>query len=126
MACRGYPTQFDATHETNVGGHNLFSFLVGDKYGIYIPAAHAVVERESSQVLQTVFMTLRRVTAWSPCYILTDNTVIQQLAVRDTFPGLVHRQLEITHLLYTIHSMQTLMKHFKGHPEQAMFSYTKP
>ena len=48
---RGYLTQFDSTHKVNKWRHNMFSFLVRDKHGMWIPAAHCVVDREESEVI---------------------------------------------------------------------------
>ena len=48
---RGYLTQFDSTHKVNKWRHNMFSFLVRDKHGVWIPAAHCVVDREESEVI---------------------------------------------------------------------------
>ena len=48
---RGYLTQFDSTHKVNKWKHNMFSFLVRDKHGMWIPAAHCAVDREESEVL---------------------------------------------------------------------------
>ena len=36
----GCLTQFDSTHKVNKWKHNMFSFLMKDKHGSWIPAAH--------------------------------------------------------------------------------------
>ena len=46
----GHLTQFDNT--VNKWRHNMFSFLVRDKHGMWIPAAYCVVDRDESEVLR--------------------------------------------------------------------------
>ena len=47
----GYLTQFDSTHKVNKWRHNMFSFLARDEHGMWIPAAHCVVDCEESEVI---------------------------------------------------------------------------
>lgn len=56
---RGYLTQFDSTHKVNKWRHNMFSFLVRDKYNVWIPAAHCVVDREESEVISRALCTIK-------------------------------------------------------------------
>lgn len=119
---RGWFTQFDSTHKTNVWGYNMFSFLVRDEHGIWIPAAHCVVERENSDVLAYAMQCFQRWCGWQPRYVLTDDSSIEQLAIQCAFPGLINGQQEVTHLLCTVHSMRTLNRHFKAEADKKILS----
>ena len=56
---RGYLTRSDSTHKVNKRRHNMFSFLVRDKHGVWIPAAHCVVDREESEVISKALCVLK-------------------------------------------------------------------
>ena len=130
---RGYFTQFDSTHKTNAWGHNMFSFLVRNEQGIWIPGAHCVVERENSEILAHTMKAFKRWCGWKPRYVLTDDSAVEQLAVRRVFPGLEAGEQEVSHLLCTVHTMRTLNKRFKSEADKpifnvlrhAMYAYTR-
>jgi hypothetical protein len=119
---RGHLTQFDATHKTNAWGHNLFSFLVRSEENIWIPAGHCVVERENSETLSYALKMIKQWCGWQPRYVLTNDSAMEQLAVRNAFPGLIAGEQEVTHLLCTMHSMRTLNKRFKAAEYQGIFN----
>jgi hypothetical protein len=129
---RGYLTQFDSTHKMNKWKHNMFSFLVRDGNGIYIPAAHCVVDRENSETLSKALEIIKTWCRWRPRYVLTDDSSIEQLAVRKAFRGLEAGEQEVAHLLCTVHSMRTLQRKFSSAAckrvfdllRQAMFTFT--
>ncbi|KAA8893707.1 hypothetical protein FN846DRAFT_499967 [Sphaerosporella brunnea] len=112
---RGYLTQFDSTHKMNKWKHNMFSFLVRDGNGIFIPAAHCVVDRENSETLSRAMEFIKSWCCWTPRYVLTDDSSIEQLAVKKT-----------------VHSMRTLQRKFFSAAckrvfdllRQAMFTFT--
>ena len=129
-----YLTLFDSTHKLNAYGYNLDSFTCRDQYGNWIPGGHCLVERENSAILTTA---LKRLQFWSEdkwkmAYALTDDSAVEQRAVKNAFPlstelgGHLHG-----HLLCTVHSDRTLQRRFKTQMDsellqcmrKAMFSY---
>ncbi|KAF8441166.1 hypothetical protein BGX38DRAFT_1272784 [Terfezia claveryi] len=94
LARRGWFTQFDATHKLNRWGHNMFSFLVRNEHNIWIPTAHLVVERENGEIIAEGLKHLKNgavsiyLGKWQPRYIMTDDSAIEQRAIRLAFPGL--------------------------------------
>ena len=130
---RGYFTQFDSTHKMNMWDHNMFSFLVRNEQGIWIPGAHCVVERENSEILAHAMKTFKKWCGWEPRYVLTDDSAVEQLAVGRAFPGLEGGEQEVEHLLCTVHTMRTLNKRFKSKADkpilnalrQAMYTLTR-
>ena len=109
---RGWFTQFDATHKLNHWGHHMFSFLVRNEYNIWIPTAHLVVERENGEIIAEGLKHIKNWCAgkWQPRYVLTDDSAIEQRAIRLAFPGLTAGEQEVEHLLCSVHSNQTLLR----------------
>ena len=119
---RGYLTQFDSTHKCNKWEFNMFSFLVRNEYGQWIPSAHCVVERENSEVLSHAMKVIKAWSRWKPRYVITDDSSIEQLAVRLAFPGLEGGEQEVGHLLCTVHSMRTLKRRFNTIADKPIFN----
>lgn len=71
---------------------------------------------------------------WQPRYVLTDDSAIEQSAVRKAFPGLSAGEQEVSHLLCTVHSHRTLQRRFASEAlkpicqtlRHAMYVYTRP
>jgi len=118
---RGYLTQFDSTHKMNKWKHNTFSFLVRDEHGIAIPTAHCVVERENADALSKAMQAIKAWSGWHPRYVLTDDSSIEQLAVRKTFRGLEAGESEVSHILCLVHTMRTLQRQFKADALKPVF-----
>jgi MULE transposase domain len=116
---RGYLTLFDSTHNTNVHGHRLFTFMVRNEYGIWIPCAHALVENERADILTECMRTIKLWCRgnWPLRYALTDDSATERLAVRQAFPGVDGGETNVTHLLCTVHSSRTLMRRLSHAPE---------
>ena len=78
---RGYLTQFDYTHKMNKWKHDMFSFLVGDENGVFIPAAHCVVDLENSEALGRA-MECKKLpifyVLYTPCVHFSRNFLRQQ------------------------------------------------
>ncbi|KAK9491139.1 hypothetical protein V1508DRAFT_422710 [Lipomyces doorenjongii] len=85
---RGHLTIFDSTHNTNVYGYNLFTFMVRNEFGTWIPGTHALVELENSDILSKA-LRARNGLSIGMRYFLTDDSAVEQLAVKMAFPGLI-------------------------------------
>jgi hypothetical protein len=113
---RGYLTLFDSTHNTNVHGHQLFTFMARDEHKIWIPCAHALVQNQRADILSECMKRIQLWCSgrWQMKYALTDDSAMERLAVRLTFPGENGEISSVTHLLCTVHSSRTLMRRL-GH-----------
>ena len=59
---------------------------------------------------------------WRPQYVLTDDSAIEQAAVRKAFPGLEAGEQEVSHLLYTVHSHRTLQRRLGSEALKPVFN----
>ena len=95
---------------------------------------HCLVERENSPILTAALKKLQfwSENKWRMAYALTDNSVVEQRAVKNAFP--LHTEVDSHlhgHLLCTVHSDRTLQRRFKTQIDsellqcmrKAMFSY---
>jgi len=110
----------DSTHKTNKLGWYLYTIMVRDEYGAWIPAAHLLTNGEDSDILAEAMRYLKRWSKgqkgqWQPRYFLTDDSAAEQAAVRKAFPGLVEGEQEVDHLLCRWHVWQTMTKRIKDH-----------
>jgi Zinc finger SWIM domain-containing protein 1/3, RNaseH-like domain len=120
---RGYLTLFDSTHSTNVHGHRLFTFMVRNEYGVWIPCAHSLVENERADILTEC---MKRINLWCGGhwrmkYALTDDSATERLAVKQAFAGANGEETNVTHLLCTVHSSRTLMRRLSYAPESRKY-----
>ena len=126
LAQREWFTQFDATHKLNRWNHNMFSFLVCDEYNVWIPTAHMVVERENGEIIAAGLNYIKQwCTKWKPRYILTDESAIEQRAIRLAFPGLDAGEQVVTHLLCSVHSNRTLLRRLGSKAHQSAYQLLK-
>jgi hypothetical protein len=86
-------------------------FLVRDEQGAWIPAAHYVAERENWETLSEALRCFKTwYPGWTPRYVMTDDSSIEQKAVKLAFLGLSAGEQEVSHLLCTVHSERTLRR----------------
>src|SRR4051812_23984277 len=104
----------DATHKTNWLGWLLYTILVRDQYGSWIPVYHFLTKHGDGDIVQLCLSTVRKWVYqhtkknWLLRYILTDDSAVEQKAVQRAFPGLQAGEQEVTHLLCVVHSERTL------------------
>jgi len=83
----------------------MFSFLVRDEQGTWILVTHCVIERENGETLSEALRCFKIwCPGWTPRHVMTDNSSIEQKAVRLAFLGLSMGEQEVLHLLRTVHS----------------------
>ena len=126
LARRGWFTQFDATYKLNRWNHNMFSFLVRDEHNVWIPTAHLIVERENGEIIAAGLKCIKQwCGGWTPRYILTDDSAIEQRAIRLAFPGLEAGEQEVTHLLCSVHSNRTLLRRLGSNAHRSAYQLLK-
>ena len=100
----------DSTHKTNGLGWFLYTVMVRERHGCWVPAAHFLTEKEDGDVIIECLKQIREWTPWRPRYFLTDDSATEQRAVRETFG----EDLDVQHLLCHKHVDATLREKFKG------------
>src|SRR6266516_717409 len=112
---RGYLTLLDSTHNTNILGWKLFSFMVRDEQGMFVPCAHFLASNEDGDIICAALEVLRKWTGgvhgWNLRYMLTDDSAAEQRGVRLAFTD---QDEPVGHLLYTKHVSDTLDRKLSG------------
>ena len=62
---------------------------------------------------------------WQPRYVLTDDSAIEQRAIRLAFPGLSAGEQEVTHLLCSVHSNRTLLRRLGSNTNKPIYQLLK-
>jgi hypothetical protein len=78
---RRYLTLLDSTHNTNILGWKLFTFIVRDEQGVYVPCAHFLSSNEDGDIIGAALEVLQEWTGglrgWKLRYILTDDSAAE-------------------------------------------------
>jgi hypothetical protein len=122
---RGYFTIMDSTHNTNFLRWFLYTIMVRDEYGIWIPTAHILTAREDSDIIAEALRVLKRWCSgrWRLRYMLTDDSAGEQSAVSKAFRGLIDGEQEVTYLLCRVHSERTLNRKLPGKVHKAALNH---
>lgn len=109
----------DATHKTNWLGWLLYTIVVCNQYGSWLPVAQFVTSDGDGDIVAAALQTLKRWCKevnykWQPRYILTDDSAVEQKAVKLAFRGLIDGEQEVDHLLCQVHSERTLRRRLAG------------
>lgn len=90
----GVLSLMDSTHKTNLLKWYLYTVMVRDGYGSYIPCVHYLVDGEDSDILIVCLrktqdwcrrLVVQEWMAWVPRWFLTDDSAAEQKAVRIAF-----------------------------------------
>jgi hypothetical protein len=112
---RGYLTLLDSTHNSNILGWKLFTLIVRDEQGIYVPCAHFLSSNEDGDIIGAALEVLQGWTGglhgWKLRYMLTDDSAAEQRGVRLAF---AKQDSPVGHLLCTKHSGATLDRQLSG------------
>ncbi|KAI9088846.1 hypothetical protein DFS34DRAFT_654723 [Phlyctochytrium arcticum] len=82
----------DSTHKTNRWDWRLFTCMVRDKFGSWIPAGQFFLERENGKSVVACLSALRTMIlecigkAWIPSNILIDQSHVERLGICDSAP----------------------------------------
>lgn len=116
---RGKLTLLDSTHCTNKLGWFLFTLVVRDEQGSFIPCAHFLSSNEDGDIIGASLRVIREWTGglegWKLAYILTDDSAAEQRGVRLAFDDV---ESQVRHLLCTKHSGATLDRNLAGNSKK--------
>jgi hypothetical protein len=131
LARRGHLALMDATHKTNWLDWLLYTIMVRDEAGSWLPVSHFVTKTSDGDIVGAALRKTkdwaRRNTAqgreWSCRYFLTDDSAVEQKAIRIAFPGLEGGEMEVSCLLCRVHSERTLRRNLAGSACQASLQH---
>ena len=111
----------DSTHKTNRHKWPLFTILVRDHVGSWIPCAFFISQYQNATVIEAC---LRVIISWCDYqwplrYMLTDDDAAEQLAVKNAFGVFHDQQPVVISLLCQKHSLETLKKKLLPHSTEA-------
>ena len=112
---RGHLALMDSTHHTNHLKWKLFTLMVRDEGGSWIPGAHMLTEYEDGDIIGDFLRQIKRWTrAWRLRYMITDDSAAEQRGVSLTFRGLIDGEMKVSHYLCRTHSERTLNRKLGG------------
>lgn len=95
----------DSTHKTNKHNWKLYTVLIRDAFGSWLPGGHFFVSGEEYGIVTKGLQILKRwAKTWKPRYFIVDLSAIEEKAVNHTFPGLVVGEQEVSVFYCTWHS----------------------
>ena len=113
----GYFAIMDATHKTVRWGWNLFTIMVRDDCGSWLPTACFFTEQQTARVISACLGViidwcggLGSSGSWALQYLITDDSAAEQNAVRDSFGCHADGSPRVQHLLCSKHSWETLKR----------------
>ena len=105
----------NSTHNTNQLKWKLFTLMIRDECGSWIPGAHMLSSNEDGDIIGEFLRQIKRWSrAWRLRYIITDDSAAEQRGVSLAFRGLIDGEMEVTHLLCRTHSERTLNRKLVG------------
>lgn len=76
---RGHLTLMDSTHSTNQLKWKLFTLMIRDEYGSWIPGAHMLADAEDGDIIGEFLRLIKRWSrAWRLRYMITDDSAAEQ------------------------------------------------
>jgi MULE transposase domain len=76
LADRGMLTLMDATHDSNKLKWLLYTVMVRNQYGSFVPTAHILTQKEDSDIVAVALREIRGYCRdrWTPKWVLTDDS----------------------------------------------------
>ena len=104
----------DATHDTNHLKWLLYTVMVRDSSGSWLPLAHFLTEKGDGDIIALALRKIKGWSGWIPRYFITDDSTAEQRAVRLVFPGYIIGEIEVDHLLCRVHYERTINRRLAG------------
>ena len=107
---RGHLTLMDSTHHTNHLKWKLFTLMIRDECGSWIPGGHMLASNEDGDIIAEFLRQIKQWCkgCWRLRYIITDDSAAEQRGVSLAFLGLIAGEMKISHFLCRTHSERTL------------------
>ena len=86
----------DSTHKTNQLEWKLFTIMVRDEHGCWIPVAHALISNEFGELIAEFLLVIKSWVTWNLRHVLTDDSAAEIKAFRLAFPGLAAGETEVS------------------------------
>jgi hypothetical protein len=86
----------DSTHKTNQLKWKLFTIIVRDNYGCWVPVAHALLSNEFGELIAEFLLLIKQWANWKLRFALTDDSAAEIKAFRLAFPGLSAGEMEVS------------------------------
>ena len=91
----------DSTHKTNKHNWKLYTLIMRNTFGSWLPGGHFFVSGEEQHIVSKGLQVLKRwASSWQPRYFLIDQSAIEENAVNDAFPGINAGEQNIN--IYTV------------------------
>jgi len=112
----GHLTIMDSTHKTNKHGWKLYTVLVRDSFGAWLPGGHFFVSGEEQGIVAKGMQVLKRwAQTWKPRYFIVDLSSIEENAINRTFRGLAASEQEVAVFYCSWHSRQALQRNLRSY-----------
>jgi MULE transposase domain len=128
----GHLIIMDSTHKTNKHGWKLYTVLIRDSFGSWLPGGHFFVSGEEYRIVTKGLQILKRwAKTWKPRYFIVDLSSIEENAINHAFPGLRAGEQEIGIFYCTWHSRKALQRNLESYGKgyelmlQAMYKITR-
>ena len=123
----------DDTHNTNRLKWKLFTLMVRDKVGKWIPCANMLSSHNDGDIVGAFLRQVKiwcgghsktgRDSAWKLRYIITDDSASEQKAVKLAFRGLEDGEVVPDHFLCQKHSERTFKRHLSAENCKESFAH---
>jgi len=128
----GHFAIMDSTHKTNKHNWKLYTVLVRDAFGTWLPGGHFFVTGEEQNIVGKGLLILKRwARSWTPRYFLIDLSSIEENAVNIAFPGIASGEQNVAIFYCTWHSRKALERNLRSFGKgydlmlQAMYKITR-
>ena len=128
----GHLTIMDPMHKTNNHSWKLYTVLVRDSFGSWLPGGHFLVSGKEQSIVTKGLQVLKRwAQIWKSRYFIVDLSSIEENAIYCTFRGLEAGEQEVGVFYCTWHSRQALYRNLGSYGKgyelmlQAMYKFTR-
>jgi hypothetical protein len=112
----------DANHNTNWLSWQLYTIMVRDPYGSWLPVGHFLTAKGDGDVVGEALATVEQWvpthlgsnSSWPARWFLTDDSAVEQKAVRRAFTPLGSTLCSVGYLLCSLQSERTLRRRLAG------------
>lgn len=128
----GHLVLMDSTHKTTKYDWKLYTLLIRNEYGSWLPGGHFYVSGEDKHIVKAGLQQLKLwASNWQPRYFLIDQSAIEENAIKSTFRGIEAGEQNVDIYYCTWHLRQTLERKIGSYGEsynlmlQAMYKITR-